>query len=210
VKHFNSQEWADFIRGVAGPQIAREMEDHAGKCQSCASELSAWAALSLAMRRERNYEPPTSVVRVVKAAMSGAKPETVSSRVRIFAQLVFDSLMQPQAAGVRGTMTGPRQLLYRAGPIVIDMRLEERPGTDRHSLVGQVLSSENSEEGMNELPVHLLCGRSEIAKTRTNLFGEFQLEYEKAKDLQVSLELSQNKDVFIPLDESIWRMPLGS
>jgi len=85
VKHFNSQEWADFVRGVAGPQIAREMEDHAGKCQSCASELSAWAALSLAMRRERNYEPPTSVVRVVKAAMSGAKPETVSSRVRIFA-----------------------------------------------------------------------------------------------------------------------------
>jgi hypothetical protein len=93
--------------------------------------------------------------------------------------------------------------------VVIDMRLEDREGGDRHSLVGQVLSSENSEEGLNEMPVHLMCGRSEVAKTRTNLFGEFQLEYENAKDLQVFLELSHDKDVFIPLDESIWRMPLG-
>jgi hypothetical protein len=210
VKHFESKDWADFVRGLAGPEAMKEMEEHAGKCEACASEVAAWATISLAMRRERNYEPPSSVVRIVKAAMAGAKPEAAPSRVRIFAQLVFDSLMQPQMAGVRGTMSGPRQLLYRAGPIVIDMRLEERAGGDRHSLVGQVLSSENSEEGMNEMPVHLLCGRSEIAKTRTNLFGEFQLEYEKAKDLQVFLELTQDKDVFIPLDESIWRTPLGA
>jgi hypothetical protein len=140
--------------------------------------------------------------------MVGAKSET-KSRVRVFAQLVFDSLMQPQAAGARGAMAGPRQLLYRAGPIVIDMRLQER-ANDRHTLDGQVLSSENNEEGMNEMPIHLLCGRSEVARTQTNLFGEFHLEYETAKDLQVFLELNQSKDVFIPLDESIWRTPLGN
>jgi hypothetical protein len=208
VKHFNSKDWADFVRGFAAPEVAQEMEQHAAKCEACSAEKSVWDTVSQAMRRERTYEPPSSVVRVVKAAASGAKAEA-KGRVRIFAQLVFDSLTQPQLAGVRGTMSGARQLLYRAGPVVIDMRLEEREN-DRHSLVGQVLSSENSEEGMNEMPVHLLCGRSEIANTRTNLFGEFQLEYDTAKDLQVFLELSQSKDVFIPLDESIWRMPLGN
>jgi len=210
VKHFESREWADFVRGLTGPEETKAMEEHAGECSVCAAEIASWARVSLAMRRERLYEPPSSVVRVVKTAMTGAKPEAAPSRVRIFAQLVFDSFMQPQAAGVRGTMCGPRQLLYRAGPIVIDMRLEEKQGGERHSLVGQVLSSENNEEGMNEMPVHLLCGRSEIAETRTNLFGEFQLEYDTAKDLQVFLELSQEKDVFIPLDESIWRTPLGN
>jgi hypothetical protein len=209
VKHFDSRDWADFVRGLAGPEIAKEMEEHAGKCESCAAEVAAWSTVSLAMRRERTYEPPSSVVRVAKAAMATAGPEPAPSRTRIFAQLVFDSLTQASAGGVRGAMSGPRQLLYRAGPVVIDMRLEDREGGDRHSLVGQVLSSENSEEGLNEMPVHLMCGRSEVAKTRTNLFGEFQLEYENAKDLQVFLELSHDKDVFIPLDESIWRMPLG-
>jgi hypothetical protein len=208
VKHFNSKEWADCVRGLAAPEVVKEMEDHAGKCEACGSEKSFWSTISLAMRRERTYEPPSSVVRIVKAAAAGMKQEA-KSRVRVFAQLVFDSMMQPQAAGVRGAMAGPRQLLYRAGPVVIDMRLQER-ANDRHTLDGQVLSSENNEEGMNEMPIHLLCGRSEIANTRTNLFGEFHLEYDTAKDLQVFLELSQSKDVFIPLDESIWRMPLGN
>jgi hypothetical protein len=208
VKHFNSKEWADCVRGLAAPEVTKEMEDHAIKCEACGSEKSFWSTISLAMRRERTYEPPSSVVRIVKAAATGMKSES-KSRVRVFAQLVFDSMMQPQAAGVRGAMAGPRQLLYRAGPVVIDMRLQER-ANDRHTLDGQVLSSENNEEGMNEMPIHLLCGRSEIANTRTNLFGEFHLEYDTAKDLQVFLELSQSKDVFIPLDESIWRMPLGN
>jgi hypothetical protein len=210
LKHFNSKDWSDFVRGLAAPEIAQEMEQHAVSCESCSAEKSVWTTVSQAMSRERSYQPPAAVVRVVKAAVSGATSEA-KSRVRIFAQLVSDSFKQPglAAAGVRGTMSGARQLLYRAGPIVIDMRLEEREN-DRHSLVGQVLSSENSEEGMNEMPVHLLCGRSEIANTRTNLFGEFHLEYDTAKDLQVFLELSQSKDVFIPLDESIWRMPSGN
>jgi hypothetical protein len=38
-------------------------------------------------------------------------------------------------------------------------------------------------------------------------FGEFYLEHDSAdKNLQVSLEVDAQKDVFIPLDESVWRI----
>ncbi|HEY0704814.1 MAG TPA: hypothetical protein VGD60_18745 [Candidatus Acidoferrales bacterium] len=186
------------------------MKNHASACRDCAEELAVWSQVTKMGGRERGYEPPSGVVRIVKTAIIGTAPVRGTSRIREFAQLVFDSFRQAQVEGARSAMPGPRQLLYRAGAIVIDMRLEERPGSDRSSLLGQVFSSENNDEGMNEVPVHLLSGRDEVAKTQTNLFGEFHLEYDKAKDLQVSLAVSDTKDVFIPLDESIWRTPLGN
>ena len=168
-----------------------------------------WKGFAEFAGREAAYEPPDGVVRVVKAAIVSERPEESGARVREIAQMIFDSLRQPQMAGVRSTHAAPRQLLYQAGPILIDMRLEARSGSDQVSLVGQVLDSRESGKGLGEVPVHLLSGRNEVALTRTNRLGEFRLECGTAKDLQVSLEVSKRKDVFIPLDESIWRVPFG-
>lgn len=129
--------------------------------------------------------------------------------MRDLATLVFDSFSQPQVTGVRSTTAGARQLLYRAGPLTIDMKLQMPSNTGRFSLMGQVLSSDDNSVGMNEVPVHLLSGTSELASTSTNQFGEFYLEHDNGKDLQVSLEVSREKEVFIPLDEVIWRVAFG-
>ena len=129
--------------------------------------------------------------------------------MREVAALVFDSLSQVPLAGVRSSAaTAERQLLYRAGALMIDLKLQMSSGTDRFSLMGQVLSSDDA-VAMNEVPVHLLSGSAQLASTSTNRFGEFRLEHDSSKDLHVSLEVSEEKEVFIPLDESIWRVAFG-
>jgi hypothetical protein len=85
------------------------------------------------------------------------------------------------------------------------MRLEALVETGKCSLFGQVVQSEKNREGMSDLNVQLLRGQNELARTHTNNLGEFSLQYENAWDLQVALEVSPVKDVYIPLEGAIWR-----
>jgi len=129
-------------------------------------------------------------------------------RIREIAELVFDSLLTPQLAGVRSAAgVGSRQLLYRAGEVMIDVRFEANDDSERFAVTGQVFRDQGSKVGMTRIPISLISGKNELARTSTNQFGEFYLEHESAdKNLQVSLEVNSEKDVFIPLDESIWRI----
>lgn len=128
--------------------------------------------------------------------------------MREVATLVFDSFSQVPLAGVRSTAAAERQLLYRAGPLMIDMKLQTSKDADHFALMGQVLSSDDA-VALNEVPVHLLSGADQLISTSTNRFGEFRLEHDSEKDLHVSLEVSREKEIYIPLDESIWRVAFG-
>ncbi len=210
MKHFTFQDWVDFARSSVSAEQRKAMQGHLDDgCEKCAKELQMWKGFAEFAGREAAYEPPEGIVRIVKAALPSEQQQESGARIREIAHMVFDSLRQPQLAGVRSTQAAPRQLLYRAGPILIDMRLEAHSGSDQLSLVGQVLDSRESGKGLGEVPVHLLSGQNEVALTRTNRLGEFRLECGTGRDLQVSLEVSRRKDVFIPLDESIWRVPFA-
>ncbi|MFY9532358.1 MAG: hypothetical protein WBC04_12425 [Candidatus Acidiferrales bacterium] len=210
MKHFKSQDWVDFARSSVSEEQRNAMQGHLDDgCEKCAKEFQVWKGFAEFAGREAAYEPPEGIVRIVKAALPSERPQESGSRITEVAQIVFDSLRQPQLAGVRSTHAAPRQLLYRAGAILIDMRLEAQSGSDKVSLIGQVLDSRESGKGLGEVLVHLLSGRNELALTRTNPLGEFRLECGSGRDLQISLEVSKRKDVFIPLDESIWRVPFA-
>jgi hypothetical protein len=86
------------------------------------------------------------------------------------------------------------------------MHFQTGSQADRFSLMGQVLSADDKTPEMNEMPVHLRGGTSELASTSTNQLGELYIEHESVTDLQVSLEISAEEEVFIPLDEAIWRV----
>lgn len=209
MKHFEDKELIDFVRDTANPKSRRDIQNHLdGGCADCEQRLRLWNWMKDFGIQEARNRPAVNTVRIAKAAFS---PVSVKPRgiMRDLATLVFDSFAQPQVTGVRSTAAGARQLLYRAGPLTIDMKLQMPASTGRFSLVGQVMSSEDSSMGMNEVPVHLLSGTSELASTSTNQFGEFYLEHDNGKDLQVSLEVSHEKEVFIPLDEVIWRVAFG-
>jgi hypothetical protein len=206
--HFSSQDWIDYVRNVAPPQDAAAMASHLKTgCGSCAKEKATWSRLATFAKGEMQFEPPAQVVNIAKGLVPTSKSEEVI-RVREIAELIFDSLLRPQLAGVRSAAgVGSRQLLYRAGEIMIDVRFEASDESERFALTGQVFRDRGSKVGMTRVPISLISGKNELARTSTNQFGEFYLEHDSAeKNLQVSLEVNSEKDVFIPLDESIWRI----
>jgi hypothetical protein len=208
MQHYRVENWIDFSRGVAPDTLRSAMQEHLnGGCDECSKEFAVWGSVSEFANSESLFTPPAGVVRKIKLAVPADAPAPVTSRIREMAELIFDSFQAPQLAGVRATHMSPRQLLYKAGPILIDMRMESLGDTGKCSLVGQVMRSEKEGEGMSDLGVHLLRGQNELANTHTNSFGEFSLEYETAWDLQVSLEVSPVKDVYIPLEGTLWRSP---
>jgi hypothetical protein len=206
--HFSSRDWIDYVRNLASPQDAAAMTSHLKTgCDSCEKEKAAWTKLAAFAKTEAEFEPPENVVAMAKALVQAPKPEK-GLRLREIAELVFDSFLTPQLAGVRSAAgVGSRQLLYRAGEVMIDVRFESSDESERFALTGQVFRDQGSKVGMTRVPISLISGKNELARTATNQFGEFYLEHESAdKNLQVSLEVNSEKDVFIPLDESIWRI----
>jgi hypothetical protein len=206
--HFSSQDWIDFARNLASPQDAAAMKTHLQSgCESCAKEKATWSKMAAFAKAEAQFEPPEHIVNMAKALVQARKPEK-ALRLREIAELVFDSFLTPQLAGVRSVAgVGSRQLLYRAGEVMIDVRFEANDESERFAVTGQVFRDQGSKVGMTRIPISLISGKNELARTSTNQFGEFYLEHESAdKNMQVSLEVTSEKDVFIPLDESIWRI----
>jgi hypothetical protein len=209
MSHYSSQQWIDYARNLASPQDSEAMANHLKSgCASCAKEKATWSKLAGFAKTEAEFEPPAHVVNMAKALMQAPKREKAGLRIREIAELVFDSLLTPQLAGVRSAAgVGSRQLLYRAGEVMIDVRFEASEESERFALTGQVFRDQGSKVGMTRVPISLISGKNELARTSTNQFGEFYIEHESAdKNLQVSLEVNSEKDVFIPLDESIWRI----
>jgi hypothetical protein len=206
--HYSSQNWIDYVRNLVSPQDAAAMTNHLKSgCESCEKEKATWTKMAAFAKTEAQYEPPENVVNMAKALVQAPKREK-ALRIREIAELVFDSFLTPQLAGVRSAAgVGSRQLLYRAGEVMIDVRFEANDESERFALTGQVFRDQGSKVGITRVPISLISGKNELARTSTNQFGEFYLEHESAdKNLQVSLEVNSEKDVFIPLDESIWRI----
>lgn len=206
MRHYRLENWMDLARGVVPEATRKAMQRHLGNgCEQCSGEYALWAAMSQFAHSEALFQPPSDLVRTVKLALPEGARTPVTTRIKEIAQLLFDSFQTPQLEGVRAAHLGGRQLLYKAGPILIDMRLELSEDSGRCSLTGQVFRSEKEPQAMQDLGVHLLRGKNELANTQTNSLGEFAIEYKAEKDLQVAVEVSPVKDVYLPLEGVFWR-----
>ena len=200
MSHFAEQDWIEFTRDKVTAERCEAMQQHLdADCETCWKSLELWRHTLEMADREGGYQPPKNAVRSVKGTFALYKPAGVGSRVREFAQLILDTFQQPVLVGVRSKSSATRQLLYKAGPFHIDVRLERLPGSSRLSLVGQVMDAADSRRGLNALPVVLRSGEQKKARTKTNQFGEFQLEFDPAAELHLSFELSREMEVVIPL-----------
>jgi len=206
MSHYGFEQWIDFARGVAPKALSGAMDEHLKTgCADCAHELATWKSVYSFAVGESLCEPPADLVRSVKSTVAPPASRTVTERTAEIAQLIFDSFAQPQLQGVRSAQVTARQMLYKAGPLLIDMQLQPLENSSRRSLTGQVMNQNQADREIDALHVHLLSGRKELAHTHTDRFGEFYIEYDPDRDLQLSLEVSPSKDVFVPLDESLWR-----
>jgi hypothetical protein len=193
-EHFSEDQWADFARSLAAPKEQMSMQQHIqGGCQKCEETLQVWQSVLDVAVKESGYNPPADIVRVVKTQLAAV----VAKASRGF-RVLFDSALQPLTSGIRGSVSA-RQFLFETDDFYIDLRLEPRREADRACLVGQILTRKGMDRAAAGVVVHIKKGQHSLAETMANRFGEFQLEFDGAADLHISIGGSEGNEILLPL-----------
>jgi hypothetical protein len=132
-----------------------------------------------------------AAVRQLRGDFVLRRPRAVRERVAARVALLFDSFLQPQAAGVRGAGPIPRQLLYRSGRYAIRLRVEPAPDAERVSIVGQLVDEHAQAGAVQDIAVLALKGRQTLDRTLTNHLGEFVLEPDAAENLRLCVGVAE-------------------
>lgn len=204
VRHFEIEEWIDFVRGQGAKEKREAMEQHLqSECAKCKETLAIWSGVTERAMNEKLYEPPDSAVRAVKGI--GALQGLPASRspLTIIAELVLDTLRQPALAGVRASGMAPQSLLYRVGRVHIDLRVDHMPNSARLSVVGQVMEVAESSQAIADAEIAVLGVGGKKEKTRTNRFGEFQLEFEPEDKLYLAARIRNGLEILVPLGRTL-------
>src|SRR5712691_4363736 len=215
-RHFAEEALVDFARQQGGEEQTARMERHldAG-CERCAQTLRLWKAVLGLAGQEASYRPPEAVVGQVQRQFALHRPKGFLERVARNASMVFDSFRQPLPAGVRAAGASPRQLAYKAGRYLIMLRVQPRAGSDRLSVVGQVLDEANPTKALQDAPVLVLRGKETVDRTLTNHLGEFQLEQDPSESLRLCVGAPEVEPLAVllpsvgPTRGSGWAGPRG-
>ena len=176
----------------AGEKMSMQQHIDNG-CQKCGDTLQVWQGVFSITAAEAAFAPPSDIVRVVKSQFAGL----VTEASRGF-RMLFDSALQPVTAGIRGSVSG-RQFLYETDDYYIDLRLEPRREADRACLVGQILTRKGMDRVAEGVAVRIRQGKLPVAETVANRFGEFQLEFDGASNLHISIVGSEGNEIVLPL-----------
>ena len=204
MKHFQLQEWVDFARNMLTDEQKSEMQRHLDDgCRECRQSARLWTRVSTAAAQEKQYEPPASVLRLVRGQFAMQRPRKRSIGEAM--KLAFDSLVHPLPAGIRSSGASARQLLYRSGSYSVDLRVELQAATGQIAIVGQVLNSGEQDRGVTDIPVYLQCDNETWRGVTTNHLGEFHFECPPSDSLRLSFGVNPERTlvVSIPLAQDI-------
>jgi hypothetical protein len=198
MRHFSEQPWVDFVRGVSGSEISRDIGTHLDTgCPKCQTALEAWSRVRRLATEEAAYAPPENLVRLVKLGFTGQPAKR--TRKWTLASLVFDSFAQPLPAGVRSSGLSVWQVVYEAEGMTVDLRFGRGAHSKVLHLVGQVLDKQKARARQNAT-VELSTEQDQlVGTTAVNALGEFQVEFEAKDDLWLSIKSEDRNTVRIPL-----------
>lgn len=198
MKHIEMGQSVDLVRGLRCRDRA-ELGAHLSVCRKCRQTVSTFRGFARIVQDEAEYAVPQYAVQSARAIYALQRPERVYFFPRLLGRLVYDSFREPLPAGLRARHRLTRHALYEAADYSLDLRLEHQIGTANVNLVGQI-ASQNDTPPAN-LPVFLVSGKEIVARTLTNAFGEFQIEYEPRQHMRLYLQpdQSQMKHIEVPL-----------
>jgi hypothetical protein len=166
------------------------MQQHLDQhCGTCLKMVEIWATMVEFARREPFYEPPVGTVRNAESyfvPFSMALKERANVRIL---RHVFDSFALGTINGIRGAATAPRQLMYNSYSVFIDLRVEQKPGSDSITLTGQVVDAQLTDGILEEIPVSLFSKGDTELGTTTDRFGEFNFSFKAIGQLGLHLSL---------------------
>ncbi len=202
-KHYSAQQWVNFAMHQAEQNEAAAMQQHLDRgCKKCSAEAKLWSRVAQLAASGVSAEPPFSAVEHVRQAFSVLAESRDRKRHRLIPRLVFDSLWQPALAGVRSVSDASRHVMYAAGQMSIDMRLEPEPKSERMNLAGQISMASVQENAFPPIAVVVSGKTGHLATTTTNRFGEFHLAFVPEQDLQITFAIAGKEDILIPLESS--------
>lgn len=194
MRHLNAEKLMEYVEGQGAAESKTTVESHLSQCSDCLELKQELEQFVLHLQVDSSFEPPAELVQWgVSLFQPMHQPkETVGGKVRKFvASLVFDTFDEPMLAGVRRVGVPPRQLLFRAGDVDVDVKIESMEANDRISLVGQVLS--NTEKFFDNTPVKLESHGTVRYKTMTNFVGEFAFDEVPKDTYHLSVDLPEGQ-----------------
>jgi hypothetical protein len=184
------------------------MDAHlSSECRICIQTFRIWSAAFEVAQREREYEPPEDIVRLVKDAYALRQRTPFLAQLAKMAEVVFDSFRAPLPAGIRGVGGIPRHLLHHAGEFQIDLRLEHEDRT-HSSLTGQIMhASADSRLTAGAGIILVKEPDTPIAQTIANSLGEFRVEFQHGDRLTLYADIGGMTLIGVQLPGSQRRPP---
>jgi hypothetical protein len=210
MKHFSTEEWVDFVNQAITAGQKEAMQRHlATGCKRCKETVSLWQRVSKTAVAEASYQPPQDAVRLAKAAFAASGLAQTKKESQSIIEVLFDSFLQPAAAGARSVVIGTRQMLYKADPYQIDIQIEPKLGSNRLVITGQLLDLSHPGIIGRDIKVTLSNHRGNTVVASTNQFGEFSGEIENTGDLDLSIPSEKDKPIVISLRDALGKLPGG-
>jgi len=193
MRHVTVENLIDYIEHRTSSVEKSTLEDHLANCSDCGELNQEFQVVIARLREDASFEPPAELLQWgINLFQPVAQPKGVASGLRKFiASLIFDTYDQPMMAGVRRVGAPPRQLLFRAGDVDVDVKIESMEANDRITLVGQVLSS--NAKFFDNTPVKLESHGIVRYRTRTNVVGEFSFDEVPKDTYHLSVDLPEGQ-----------------
>ena len=191
MRHVTVENLMNYMDGQVSDVEKPTLESHITSCKECTELKQEFQALITRLREDSSFEPPAELVQWGVNLFQPVMQPQVGGLRKIIASLVFDTFEQPMLAGIRRVGAPPRQLLFRAGGVDVDVKIESMEANDRITLVGQVLSS--AAKFFDNTPVKLESHGIVRYRTRTNLVGEFSFDEVPKDTYHLSVDLPEGQ-----------------
>jgi hypothetical protein len=192
MRHITTEDLIAYMDGRASDGEKLTLENHLVTCGGCEETKQEFQSLMTQLREDSANEPPAELVQWgISLFQPVIQPQAGRGLRKIIASLVFDTYDQPMLAGVRGMGAPARQLLFRAGDVDVDVKIESMEANDRITLVGQVLSS--ATKFFDNTPVKLESHGIVRYRTKTNVVGEFSFDEVPKDTYHLSVDLPEGQ-----------------
>jgi hypothetical protein len=201
MKHYGIAQWVDYTRGLVPALDGSAMQQHLTEgCSECQELADFCSKISNICEDMAAISVPDWVVRNARTIFPARPVEAPRRAFRIPVELIYDSFLVPSPVGLRATWQVGWQALYRAGDCSLDLRVEPELHSSRAAVIGQISNHVLPGDPMQGIAVYVKSGRVVVAETRSNEFGEFQMEYEQQGRLQLCVDLENGSKRFqVPL-----------
>jgi hypothetical protein len=199
MEHLSVQAVTDFVRGVSGMEISRDIKTHLSSgCSKCQTAQVMWSRVQKLATEESAYAPPENLVHLVKVRFNYQLPQKAQKWT--LANLVFDSFSQPLQAGARSGALNVWQVIFEAEGLTVDLRFGRRAQSKLVQVVGQVLDKQEVGALQSNASIELATEQNHvIAIAPVSALGEFQLEFEAKDHLSLMVKTAGHNYVKIPL-----------